>query len=462
MRACAAALGRLPFQCCRSAAPAPARSVADAVTRWTTRAEAELARLGQPAVGVRDVAQLAGQAELAEAPRAACRPPSAMPFAADASASAIARSAPGSSTRTPPATLTNTSAVPSRDAARGGPARRARAPAGCGRPRWRPAAAAPARSAPPAPGPPRAAAASPPSRRARREPGARVASPTKRARGVLDLHEPAVAHLEHAHLVGGAEAVLERAQRAVGALALALELQHAVDQVLEHARAGQRALLGHVAHEQRRRCRAPWPAASAGRRPRAPGRPSPARAGQAGGVERLHRVDDADLGPLGLQRGEHGVEVRLGDDRARSQRVRPEPLGAQLDLRRRLLAGDVEHRCAPRPRGCRARTEVSVDLPIPGEPPISTSEPGTRPPPSTRSSSPMPVVQPREPSAPGRRASAHRRERPAGARAPRAARAGRRRGPLLLGERVPLAAAGAAAVPLGALVPAGGAGEDGG
>src|SRR6185312_8405403 len=34
---------------------------------------------------------------------------------------------------------------------------------------------------------------------------------------------------------------------------------------------------------------------------------------------------------------------------------------------------------------------VSVDLPIPGEPPSSVSEPGTRPPPSTRSSSPMPV-----------------------------------------------------------------------
>ena len=34
---------------------------------------------------------------------------------------------------------------------------------------------------------------------------------------------------------------------------------------------------------------------------------------------------------------------------------------------------------------------VSVDLPIPGEPPSSTSEPGTRPPPSTRSSSPIPV-----------------------------------------------------------------------
>ena len=71
--------------------------------------------------------------------------------------------------------------------------------------------------------------------------------------GVEDLDEPALAHLEDADLVGRAEAVLQRAQRAVGALALALELQDAVDEVLEHARAGQRALLGHVADEQDRR-----------------------------------------------------------------------------------------------------------------------------------------------------------------------------------------------------------------
>ena len=34
---------------------------------------------------------------------------------------------------------------------------------------------------------------------------------------------------------------------------------------------------------------------------------------------------------------------------------------------------------------------ISVDLPMPGAPPTSTSEPCTAPPPSTRSSSPMPV-----------------------------------------------------------------------
>jgi hypothetical protein len=34
---------------------------------------------------------------------------------------------------------------------------------------------------------------------------------------------------------------------------------------------------------------------------------------------------------------------------------------------------------------------VSVDLPMPGEPPSRTSEPGTSPPPRTMSSSPIPV-----------------------------------------------------------------------
>ena len=38
---------------------------------------------------------------------------------------------------------------------------------------------------------------------------------------------------------------------------------------------------------------------------------------------------------------------------------------------------------------------VSVDLPMPGEPPSSTSEPGTRPPPRTMSSSPMRGAQAR-------------------------------------------------------------------
>ena len=67
--------------------------------------------------------------------------------------------------------------------------------------------------------------------------GGRLADEARRR--VLDLDEAAVAHLEDAELAGRAEAVLERAQRPVGALALALEEQHAVDEVLER-RAGRR------------------------------------------------------------------------------------------------------------------------------------------------------------------------------------------------------------------------------
>ena len=182
-----------------------------------------------------------------------------MPRAALATASATARSAPGSSTRTPPTTLTNTSLVPSADA---------RVAAEHGEHEREPVAVDPVAHPPRrhelatarrAPGPRRAAAASPPSPRARRCPGARVASPTKRALASRTSTRPPSRISKTPDLVGRAEAVLQRAQRAVGALALALELQHAVDEVLEHPRAGQRALLGHVADEQHGDALRAWP-----------------------------------------------------------------------------------------------------------------------------------------------------------------------------------------------------------
>ena len=48
---------------------------------------------------------------------------------------------------------------------------------------------------------------------------------------------PALGHLEQAELVGGAEAVLHGPQQAQGVVALALEGEHRVDEVLEHPRA---------------------------------------------------------------------------------------------------------------------------------------------------------------------------------------------------------------------------------
>ena len=218
---------------------------------------------------------------------------SATPRAAEATASATARSAPGSSTRTPPATDTNTSLAPSPTPRVAGRARRARAPGGCGRPRRHP------------PGRhqlrgrderlhlheqrPRAL------HRAQHDRARAPAWPPPRTgpRRPRTSTSPLLAHLEHADLVGRPEAVLERAQRAVGALALALELEHAVHEVLEHARAGERALLGHVAHEHRR------DAALLGHPHEPPGHLAhladrAGRADQLARVQRLHRVDHAD------------------------------------------------------------------------------------------------------------------------------------------------------------------------
>ena len=72
---------------------------------------------------------------------------------------------------------------------------------------------------------------------------------------VRDADEPGPGHLEDPELVRRAEAVLDRAQDAVGVVAVALELQHAVDEVLEHPRPGDGAVLRHVADQDRRDAR---------------------------------------------------------------------------------------------------------------------------------------------------------------------------------------------------------------
>ena len=109
--------------------------------------------------------------------------------------------------------------------------------------------------------------------------------------------------------------------------ALALELEHAVDGVLEHARARERAVLGDVADEDHgavpsSRAKPLEPRGDLAHLADAAG-----RAGQRLGVERLHRVDHADSGPLGLERGEHRLERRLGEhghgERVRRRGARP-------------------------------------------------------------------------------------------------------------------------------------------
>ena len=77
------------------------------------------------------------------------------------------------------------------------------------------------------------------------EPGdLRVVLRQEQRRRIADAAQAVVGHREHAEFVHRAEAVLERADQAEARVRVALEVQHRVDHVLEHARA--------------RRARPPW------------------------------------------------------------------------------------------------------------------------------------------------------------------------------------------------------------
>ena len=109
-------------------------------------------------------------------------------------------------------------------------------------------------------------------------------------------------------------------------------------------------------------------------------------------VQRLHRVDHAHLGLARARASPARRRRSVSAITGTAQGVAAaQPLGAQTDLRRPTPRRDVQ-RAAARRRRLAERHVVSVDLPIPGAPPISTSEPGTMPPPRTSSSSPIPVL----------------------------------------------------------------------
>ena len=69
-------------------------------------------------------------------------------------------------------------------------------------------------------------------------------------RRVGDADQTCAGHLEDAELVRRAEAVLGGAEDAVGAVAVALELKDAVDEMLEDSGPGDGTVLRHVADEE--------------------------------------------------------------------------------------------------------------------------------------------------------------------------------------------------------------------
>ena len=64
---------------------------------------------------------------------------------------------------------------------------------------------------------------------------------------VGDLTQPAFAHAKHAEFVSRAEAIFYRAQHPVRVMPITFEMQHSVHKMFEDTRAGQCAVLGHMA-----------------------------------------------------------------------------------------------------------------------------------------------------------------------------------------------------------------------
>ncbi len=144
-------------------------------------------------------------------------------------------------------------------------------------------------------------------------------------------------------------------------VAVALELEDAVDEMLEDARPGDGAVLRDVADED---------GCDAGlfRDAQKPSRGLAHLCDRAGSgaergcVERLDGVDDADVGSQRLERRAHDVQIRLGEDLDRLGAA--EPRCAKRDLRGRLLARH-EERAAPAAGYRSERTEQERRLPDP-------------------------------------------------------------------------------------------------
>ncbi len=142
---------------------------------------------------------------------------------------------------------------------------------------------------------------------------------------VADALQALLGHREDADLVDRAEAVLDRAHEAKARVRVALEIEHGVDDVLQHARPGERAVLGDVADEHDRR-----PARLGGarqlRRALAHLRDRAGRRRERLAVDGLDRIDHRDRGLLARERRQDLLET--GSRQAPAPRSRRDRAGA--------------------------------------------------------------------------------------------------------------------------------------
>ncbi len=208
-------------------------------------------------------------------------------------------------------------------------------------------------------------------------------------RRIGHLAQALLGHREHAELVDRAEAVLERAHQAEARVRVALEVEHRVDDVLEHARPGERAFLGDVADQDDAWCRCLAMRVSCAAHSRTcatePGAEVSAR-NRGSGSNRSPPPPAFCAAAIAAWI----FSSWISGSRCTSLRIQRQALGAQRDLLRRFLAADIE-RVLLLPTDAPAPAAAASTCRCPGSPPISTTPPCTRPPPSTRSNSPMPV-----------------------------------------------------------------------
>ena len=169
-------------------------------------------------------------------------------------------------------------------------------------------------------------------------------------------------------------------------VALALERQHGVDDVLEHARPGEAAVLGDVTDEHDRRRRAAWP------RPRAAGRTPRTWTTEPGGEPSAGSAMVWMLSTTTSAGQTSSMAATMSGSDVSASSHRSGRTAPSRSARRRTcwaLSSALTYSVVP---GHHASScSSSVLLPMPGSPPSSVTDPATMPPPSTRSSSPMPV-----------------------------------------------------------------------
>ena len=211
----------------------------------------------------------------------------------------------------------------------------------------------------------------------------------KDLRRVVQFDQPIGAHVEHAGDMSRPVTILDGAQHPEPAVGVALEIEDDVDHVLEQLGPGKTTLLGHVTDEDHRGAgRLRQSDQTAGALP---------HLGQAAGSrwdlgyrDRLDRIDDQESG----RRSCSARDTMASTSSSATREIISSPIPSRLARIATCCADSsalamttARPLCATAPAVWRSK----VDLPTPGSPPSRSTEPGTKPPPRTRSTSGQPV-----------------------------------------------------------------------